>query len=143
MKTYKRGIGGLIMGLLSAPAAAFFLLVVLRNFLSPFLTIVLSIIAFILILYLTIFSENIKFIVNDEKKILTYYKNRKIVKDYNLKNANLSYNMKLGKHSSVIDLKIDDDIIDCEPLGANQFLKMYEHLQKLADIKPIKINVGE
>lgn len=50
--------------------------------------------------------------------------------------------MKLG-HSSVIDLTINGESIDCEPLGRNQFERMYKHLQKLVGVEPIILKVGE
>ncbi|HEY4533768.1 MAG TPA: hypothetical protein VIG61_06375 [Fusobacterium sp.] len=142
MTIYKRKITNLIVGLLSAPAAAFFLLAILRYFLSPLITIIISGIAFILILYMTVFSDNIKFIIDDENKTMTYYENGKIVKEYDLKDADLSYNIKLG-NSSKIDLMINGERIDCEPLGARQFEQMYHHLESLVGVEPIKLKVGE
>ncbi|EFS29143.2 MULTISPECIES: hypothetical protein [Fusobacterium] len=142
MTTYKRKITNLIVGLLSAPAAAFFLLAILRYFLSPLIMLIISGIAFILILYLTIFSDNIKFVIDEEDKTMIYYENGKVVKEYDLKNASLSYNMKFG-HSAVIDLIINGEKIDCEPLGERQFEKMYHQLEKLVGVEPIKLKVGE
>ncbi|MDK4492008.1 hypothetical protein MVQ15_08585, partial [Fusobacterium necrophorum] len=68
MTTYKRGKGNLIVGILSAPAAAFFLVLLLGYFLSLMLTIIISLLIFLSILYITIFYDNIKFIIDDVLK---------------------------------------------------------------------------
>ena len=142
MTTYKRGKGNFIVGILSAPAAAFFLFLLLGNFLSLMLTIIISLLIFLSILYITIFSDNIKFVIDDDRKTMSYYEKGKLIKEYQLKKSVLTYHMKLG-HSSVIDLTINGESIDCEPLGRNQFERMYKHLQKLVGVEPIILKVGE
>lgn len=143
MRVYKRSIFGCILGIVGAHFAAFLVAIILEMFLSVTISIVLALIVYVLILYISIFSENIKIEVDDDRKILAYYKKGKLQKEYNLKDASLSYHIVTGKHANTMDLIINEDSIDCEPLGLSTFDKMYADLEKIVGVKPVPLKVGE
>lgn len=134
----------MIFSLVSIHFAAIIIAVVANYFSSQILSITVALIAYIIMMYIVIFSENIKFIVDDDKKTLQYFKNGKLEKEYNLVGAKLGYNIttKRSQGATRIDLEINDDIINCEPLGQMQFNRMYEHLENLAEVEPIKLKVN-
>lgn len=135
----------MLFGLISVHLAAIIIAVIVNYFLSQTLSIILALIAYIIMMYITVFSENIKFIVDEEKKTLQYFQNGKLIKEYNLVGAKLGYNIttKRNQGATKIDLQIDDDTIHCEPLGQIKFNTMYEQLEKLAEVEPIKLKVGK
>ena len=144
MTIYKRGIFSMLFGLISVHFAAIIIGVVANYFLSQLFSIVIVVFAYIIMMYILIFSENIKFIVDDRKKTLQYYQNNKLVKEYELVGSKLGYNVTTKKNQGAtkIDLYINEEKIDCEPLGQSQFYAMFEHLESIAGKETIKIKVG-
>lgn len=144
MTIYKRGIFSMLFALVSIHFAAIIIAVIVSYFLSQLLSIIIALIAYIVMMYIVIFSENIKFIVDEDKKTLQYFQNGKLIKEYDLVGARLGYNITTKKNQGAtrIDLEINDDIINCEPLGQMKFNRMYGQLENLAEVEPIKLKVG-
>ncbi|MDO4690609.1 MAG: hypothetical protein Q4A58_04870 [Fusobacterium sp.] len=134
----------MLFALVSVHFAAVIIAVIVNYFLSQFLSIIIALIVYIIMMYIVIFSENIKFIVDEDKKTLQYFENGKLMKEYNLVGAKLGYNIttKRNQGATKIDLQIDNDVIHCEPLGQMKFNMMYAQLESLAEVEPIKLKVS-
>ncbi|MFV0412912.1 MAG: hypothetical protein ACK5L3_06510 [Oscillospiraceae bacterium] len=146
MQTYKRTTWNLIKGILLAPfaAAGVFLLVAfilqfvnLGNTVWYVLAFGLPVLAFAGMLYSAIFSENIRFEL-DETGNFRYFKREKLLAEYALGSCRLgSTKRRSGLGSSYISLKIlpqngEMAVIDCEPLGDAVFDRMYAAMQQFA-----------
>ena len=141
---FKRGIWSFIKSLtvaLVAPIALFFVVSIFTD--NLLILAGLSALAFLFLIYSTIFSENIKFVI--EGDILNYYKMSKL-KTYNLKDYVVGYNAKttdgdpdhiylelVGKESG------EELSIDCTALGLSKFYQMYELIESTSITKSTKI----
>ena len=136
MQVYKRSFIVMIKGLVMAPCAAVLVYIVLSIFVDNYMILLgVSALVFLAILYITIFSENIRFEVNDDGT-MRYFKKGKPQKIYILEEYRFGYNSKSDSISSDIILNIlhiesgEEEYIDCSPIGLRKFSDMYEKLKK-------------
>ena len=98
----------------------------------------------LLLLCTTIFSENIKFEIDDNE--FRYYQRGKLKRAFSLSKISVGYKTKTGSSTNTtIDLQVIDveteevTYIDCEPLGLNQFYKMFAVLELKTVKAPIAV----
>lgn len=102
-----------------------------------------SIIAFLLveaIAFGMIFSsDRIKFEL--EGNSFRYFKKNKLIKEYDLKTSKIGYKTVTGGYADTFDLYIDEDVIDCEPIGRFKFVQMYNDLVDIVGVEVKKVDV--
>jgi len=149
MQTYKRTMFSLIKGIVLTPFGALAAFIITQIFLPVHICAILGIAVGLVLGYLTIFSENISFEL-DGNGFFRYYKNGKLQNTFELSKYRIGYYRKTesGFLGNVdIDLKLVDSegeetSIDAGPLGASQFDKMFEQMEKFA-IKNIEVLSAE
>ena len=144
MKVYKRTLFSMIKGIIIAPFGGLFVFIIGQIFLPVPLCAVLGVITAAIILYISVFSENIYFELDDDGTF-RYFKMGALKNTFKLSDFRIGYYRKtewgiLGLNN--IDLKIADangevTEIDAGPLGTAQFDKMFEEMEKYA-IKDIE-----
>lgn len=136
---YKSGIFSYLVSILELLVGAFWLYIFVR-FLSKngYYGIIASGVFSVVILVIIIFRENIKFEI--QGTTLRYYKNKKLVKVYDLKTAEITYkSVQQDASYTDIDLYINGEEIDCLPLRG-KFFKMYDKIKEIQGEKVTKIN---
>lgn len=144
MQVYKRSAWELIKGLVMAPFGAV-LVFVIGGFLTENMALLGAIAAlvFMLLVYLSVFSENIRFEIEDGE--LRYYKRGRLKEQYNLRDCQAGYRRRSDRSFPPShDIKLNllhvptgkEYSIDCSPIGVNQFDRMFEEIQKLTGEEP-------
>jgi len=149
MQTYKRTMFSLIKGIIATPFTALVVFLITQIFLPVPICAVLAIAAGLVLAYLTIFSENINFEL-EENGSFRYFKNGKLQNEFELPKYRIGYYRKteLGFLGNVdIDLKLVDSegeetVIDAGPLGTPQFDEMFARMEKFA-IRDIEVMNAE
>lgn len=136
---YKRSISKMIFSIIGAPIGGVIVAGITSFFLDTKIAVGIGIFVCLVLIYMAIFSDSIKFEI--EGTTLRYFAKNKLVKEYELKGANVSYNIRQSSTADDVNLYINGDIIDCAPLGLNKFDMMYAEIEKLTGIKQ-KIIVG-
>jgi hypothetical protein len=135
MQVYKRAAFTLVKGLilaLFAPVAG----VIILSFITQNVLIQIAVAAALLALmvWMVVFGENIRFEVDTNGR-LRYYKRGKLKNEFELARCMLGYHRRTQRGvfgNSDIHLQISetdtgkDYNIDCSPLGASRFNRMYE-----------------
>ena len=145
MHTYKRTMFTFMKGIIATPFSALVAFIITQIFLPVPVCAVLGIAVGLALAYLTIFSENIYFEL-DENGSFRYFKNGKLRNEFELSKYRIGYYRKTesGFLGNVdIDLKLMDSegeetSIDAGPLGTPQFDEMFEQMEKFA-IKDIEV----
>jgi len=134
MQVYKRSIFGMLKGIVIAPCTAALIYFALNFFLDDVRIIYgASALIFISLVYIAIFSENIRFELEDST--LRYFKKGKLRHTYPLEECRVSYHSKSDGTGSDITLYIThtasetQNIIDCSPLGSRKFNDMYAKMK--------------
>ena len=142
MKTYRRSLWILFKGLLMAPCAAVLLYFILNIFTTSKLILYgIPSLAFLLLLYIVIFSENIRFEL-DDTGILRYFKRGKLKKTYVLEEYLFGYRSRSDSTSTDVTLNIlhiesnTEESIDCSPIGPRQFSDMYDRVKSYTKEEP-------
>ena len=139
MKTvYKSSVFKKISNILSMSIFGFILAIILSHYINITFTVIILIIFTLLIIYSEL-SENFIFEIEGTK--FRHFNGKTLIKEYELKEAKISYSIKKSLKNNSVDLFINDDIIDCESLNSNDFNTMYLQMEKLTGIKQ-KIIVG-
>ena len=146
MKTYKRGILSFIWSLFLAIAAGVFLFFVVGWFTDNAMIIYgISGAVMLIYLYMTVFSENIKFEIEEGK--FRYYKRNKIREDVDLTESYIGYNVKTSDGSAdhiylyINTTSGEEKSINCTPLGVSKFYKMFDEMKRYAKEDTQKLNV--
>ena len=142
MQTYRRSKWVLIKGIVSAPAAALLVFAVLTYFSdNPLIVLGIPCAILLLVLYMSLFSENIFFELDETGKF-RYFKRGRLKKEYNLRRCLVGYRMKSesgiwGNHDITLQIQaLDapenpfDDYIDCSPLGPGRFDAMFDRMRQ-------------
>ena len=141
---FKRGIWSFIKSLTIAVVTPVFVFFITGLFTENiWIATGVAALIFIFLIYMTIFSENIKFVVDGEK--LEYYK-RKRLETYNLKECVVGYRAKTTNGSAdhlyleILNKKTKESKdIDCTALGLNKFYKMYDLIEAASANKATKM----
>jgi hypothetical protein len=142
VKTYKRTVYELIKGFIIAPFTGFAVYIVLGLFVhNVILGLGIPLLIALGILYITVFSENIRFELEPDG-VFRYYQRSTLQNTFNLKTCYVWYHRKSESGlppSHDITLKIQDTTtgegeigIDCGPLGLNQFDEMFADMEEFA-----------
>ena len=142
MKVYKRSLWSMLFSILLAPCAAVVVYIALNFFINTFwILICASALAFIILLYMAVFSENIRFELDDNGK-MRYFKKGILKNTYELEQYLLSYHSKNGGGGTNITLHfhhIDsgkEESIDCSPLGKSCFADFYAEIKAYTKEQP-------
>lgn len=142
MQIYKRSIWGMLKGLIAAPVTTVLVFFVL-NYFSNSVLLVLGIPALILVilLYITLFSERIRFEL-EESGELRYYKNGRLKEQLFLPDCQAGYYRKSNSGEHDISLKLLNQTtgreigIDCSPLGLRRFEELYAQIKSATTEEP-------
>jgi predicted Rdx family selenoprotein len=140
MRTYKRTLFELIKGIVIAPFSAFAAHIILGLFTSNAIVVLgIPALAGLAILYLAVFSENIRFELEPDG-VFRYYKRGIPQNTFNLKTCYIWYHRKSEggfppSHDITLTVRDtaagEDEIrIDCGPLGLNQFNEMFAGMEE-------------
>lgn len=137
MQVYKRTLWMLLKGLLLAPfaaAAAYFIgSIFIAN---TTLLLALAALIFVALVYLAIFSENIRFELEDGT--LRYYQRGKLRHEFDLDSCAAGYRRKserglLGSHDITLEIADlatgQETFLDCSPLGLGGFERMFAAIE--------------
>ena len=139
MKTYKRTLFSLIKGVILAPFSGLFVFILAQIIFPVPLCAIIGIAVAAIIVYISVFGENILFELDDDGTF-RYYKMGKLKNTYKLQEYRIGYYRKtergiLGLNN--IDLKLQDSkgeeqSIESGPLGTTQFDEMFAEMEKHA-----------
>ena len=142
MQVYKRSIFGMLKGIIFAPCTAALIYFGLNFFMDdPKIIYGVPSLIFIALIYMAIFSENIRFEL-DSDGTMRYFKKGKLKHTYILEKCRVSYHSKSDGTGRDITLHIVhiesglDDSIDCSPLGSRKFNDMYARLKACIKEEP-------
>lgn len=141
MIVYKRSLYVCIKSLILYVLGIFVLFIILYSLIPMKYNIIVTGIFILIFLYVFFINDNIKFILEDN--ILSYYEGKKLVYEFNLDDVeHISYEL-TRKSGTVtkLNLIIDGESIDCEPLGLSKFYKLYEDLLEIKPHKSVKLKV--
>lgn len=145
MQIYKRAFITLLMGVIGAPFSGVVVFVVGSFFIeSTALLTAIAVIVCVVILWLTVFNENIYFTLSESGQF-SYYKRGKLRQQLDIPHCYVGYYRKTTDATDHdIQLRIlpvgsdemDTIYIDASPLGASRFEKMFAELEKFAANEP-------
>lgn len=151
MQVYKRTVGSLIKSLILTPfagVAAFVVLYILLQFVNlgtigVYLLYIVPVLAFLWMLYASIFSENIRVEI-DPAGTCRYFKNGKLLKQWFLPQCQVGYYKRtesglMGNNNIRLDIRNEmgqDETVDCSPLGSTQFYNMFAHMETFTKPEP-------
>ncbi len=131
----------MLMGLISAPFAGIVVAVLLSMFIdNNMIAIAAGVIVCLLVVYSTVFSDNVSFEIAGTK--FRYYKGKNLVKEYELIGAALGYNVKQSNSTDRVDLYINEDTIDCAGIGWWKFQEMFADMESISGANVQKIKTG-
>lgn len=84
-------------------------------------------------------SDRIHFEIEGNK--FRHYKKNKLIKEYDLNTSQIGYKTVTGGYADTFDLYINEDVIDCEPLGQLKFVQMYNDLIEIVGVETQKVKV--
>jgi hypothetical protein len=146
METYKRSTFNLVRSILIAPFTGIVAYIIAQVFLPERVSFFLGMAAGAVLLYMAFFSENIRFELDDDG-VFRYVKRGRLENSFALGSCKIGYRRKsqsgiLGNND--INLKILDGEgketdLDASPIGTDQFMGMFEKMEKYAikDEEPI------
>lgn len=151
MTVYKRTVWKFVTALLVVPLAPLVAWVIIMWLLQYFPYVwlyyamfVLPAAIFVFALYNAVWGNNIRFVITQNGQ-MEYYKHNKLQKAYNLATVTLGYSGLKDKRGNYLSqtLRITDasgktDEIECEPLGAVQFQKMFTQIQSFCEAEPVE-----
>jgi len=142
MRIYKRSLWVMFKGLIMAPCAAAVVFFVLNFFVQDYLILFgIPGLIFLVLIYLAVISENIRFELDDLGK-LRYYKKGRLKKEYVLAEYLLGFNSRSDGTTTDITLLIinikngAEEHIDCSPIGERKFSDMYARVKKYTKEQP-------
>jgi len=136
MKVYKRSAWTLIKGLISAPFAGFVAAIIVSFFANGIYPIIAGAVIFILVCISSIFSENVRFELNDTE--LRHFRGRKLKGTYKFDRIVVGYHSRsqrglLGDNDIQLIIRTAETgretQLDCSPLGAKRFYEMFAILE--------------
>lgn len=152
VKTYKRSLFVMIKGIVIAPCTAMVVYLIMRFFVANRLVLVgVPLLLFAILLFMALFSENIKFEI-DSKGKLTYYKMGKCVHSFHLPDCSVGYRRSSEtsfppSHDIQMDIcNLQDgseETIDCSPLGLGRFEEMYAEIGRYSADEPEVLSAGK
>ena len=145
VQVYKRTVYGMIKGLVTAPFSGLVVYIVARWLFtdSDLWAGGAAVLTFLALLYIVVFSENVYFELAPNGTF-RYYKRGKLQSSHNIPKCAVGY-----RRESTTGFMGTDDItlwiqeegkeevdIDCSPLGASRFDKMFGELETFSQNKP-------
>jgi len=145
MQVYKRTTFSMLKGIIIAPFSGIVLFIVAQILLPTLVCAVLGVAAAALIVYITVFSENIYFELDDDG-VFRYFKKGTLQNTLDLSKYKVGYHRKtdwgiLGNNDirlQFLSAEGEESEIDAGPLGTTQFNEMFESMEKYA-IKDVEV----
>jgi hypothetical protein len=141
MKTFNRSAWEMIKGVIYAPFSAIVIVIIVSFFtVNRFILYGLAAAVFLAMLYIALISSNIYFEVTPDGK-LRYFKGGSLKQSFDIAKCGVGYYRKSDSgflQSHTLWLKIlpegrtKEIQVDCDALGLNRFMEMYELLDKLS-----------
>lgn len=152
MQEFKRGIISILWSTLIAIATPVFLYFIISIFTeNRIILFSVPTVVFIFLILQTIFGENIKIEINDNK--FKYYKKNELLHDLDLKNYAAGYRAKTSDGTAdsltlqLVEVKTGEELfLDCTSLGQTKFYNMYEtvsNVTETTDSKKLKTKKKE
>jgi len=145
VQVYKRAWNTLLMGIIGAPCASLVVFILAGIFIDSYVLLgAIAAVVCVVILYVTIFSENVTFTISEDGQF-SYYKRGKLKEQFEIPDCYVGYYRKTTDATDHnISLRIllvgkaeaDTVYIDASPLGRSRFEKMFAELEKFAANKP-------
>jgi hypothetical protein len=140
MQVYRRTVFSLIVGVIGAPFAGLLVFIITQIFIhSTPICAILGIGVAALVVYMTVFSENIFFELDDDGTF-RYFKQGALKNTFTLPSCRVGYHRKsesslFGNNYitlKILDAENNETDIDTAPLGVTQFHKMFEDMEKFS-----------
>ena len=137
MSVYRRSLWGMLKGIIGAPLAGVLVFFVLNMFVrDPRIQLGVPVLVMLAILYISIFSENVRFEV-DGDGTFRYYKKGKLRETYRMEDCVVGYRRSsdgglFASHDINLQVLTADGretFIDCSPIGPRRFEQMYQQLR--------------
>jgi hypothetical protein len=151
MKTYKRSLFELGKGMVIAlftGAAAYIVTGLFTN--SALFGLGIPVLVTLLLLYITVFSEDIYFELEPDG-LFRFYKRRILQNTFNLKNCYIAYHRKSeGGFPPTHDITLtivdtaegEETGLDCAPLGLDQFNEMFAEMEHFTMKDTVVLSAG-
>ena len=147
MQVYRRSLLVMLKGFLMAPCSAVLVYFVLNIFVDSTLILFgVSVLVFAVLLYVAVFSENIRFEL-DEDGTLRYFQKGRLKKTYKLEEYLLGYYSKSDRLTTDITLRIlhaesgEEESLDCSPLGERNFHNLFTSIKAHTKEEPEVLKV--
>jgi hypothetical protein len=145
MQVYKRTTFSMLKGIIIAPFSGILVFIVAQILLPVPVCAVLGVAVAALIVYITIFSENIYFELEDDGT-LRYFKKGTLQNTLDLSQYKIGYHRKtewgiLGNNDirlQFLNTGGEESEIDASPIGTTQFNEMFASMEKYA-IKDVEV----
>jgi hypothetical protein len=150
MQVYRRTVFSLIIGVIGAPFSGILVFIITQVFIHSIpLCAILGVGVAVLVVYMTVISENIFFELDDDGAF-RYFKQGALKNTFTLPSCRLGYHRKsesglFGNHYitlKILDAENTETDIDTGPLGVTQFYKMFEEMEKFS-IKDVETLGGK
>jgi hypothetical protein len=137
MKTYKRTVFNLIKGIVLVPFSGLLAYIVARIFLPHEIGVVAGVVVAVFLLYIAVFSENIRFEL-DSDGTFRFYKKGALKHTFDLTQSSIGYHRRtewglLGNNDislKILDSEGRETVVDAGPLGTRQFETMFEAMEQ-------------
>jgi hypothetical protein len=145
MKVYKRTLFSLVKGIIISPLSGILVFLLAQIFLSVPICAVLGILTAAALMYMTVFSENIHFEL-DDNGTFRYFQKGILKNTFELSKCSIGYYRKtewglFGNNDinlKILDAEGEETGIEAGPLGTGQFDDMFEEMEKYA-IKNVEV----
>jgi hypothetical protein len=149
MEVYKRTVFSMIKGIIISPLSGILVFLLAQIFLPIPLCVVLGIATAAALIYMTVFSENIYFELEDDGTF-RYFEKGSLKNTFELSKCRIGYYRKtewgiFGStdiNLNILDTGGEETGIDAGPLGAGQFEGMFKEMEKYA-IKDVEVLEAE
>ena len=149
---FKRSAFTMIWGIVAAPFSGFVVWLVVGWFLGdyPIIPYLAGLLTILIILYVSIFSERIKFEIDNNE--LRYYKGKRLRETHVLADIGVGYHTKIYRGvggDNDLKLKIynyntdKESTIDCSPLGQSRFYKLYSCIKERTREEEVQVLKAE
>ena len=139
MRIYKRSLFSLVKGLIITPCTGVLVFIIAQIFIPPWPSAVLGVLAAAALLYMTVFSEDIYFELDDDGAF-RYFKRRREQCAFALPSCRTGYQRKtewglFGNNDiklKILDAEGEETEIDASPLGTSRFDEMFAAMEQFA-----------
>ena len=139
MQIYKRSLFSLVKGLIISPFTGLLVLFIAQIFMPLGLSVILGVLAVAALLYMTIFSEDIYFELDDDGAF-RYFKQGREQHAFALPACRIGYRRKtewglFGNNDiklKILDAEGEETEIDADPLGTSRFDEMFAAMEQFS-----------